>query len=299
MRIGLLVNTPAQVHFWKFIVRELSKRGHEIMILFRDRGETLELAKEVGMEGQVYAIARGGGFSKAFSFPLDVLRAAMILREFKPDLVLDFGIYGVAVARLLRARSLVFTDSEPSIMRLYEIQYRLLMPFVDKVVTPSFFRDDLGPKQVRVDSLKELAYLHPDYFIPDRSVLDLVGARVGERYVVIRFNDLAGVHDIGLSGFSLARKVELVRSLEEAELRVFVSFEGKVPVELEKYRLSIPKSRIHDLLYYADLLVTDTQTMATEAAILGTPVIRCNSFVGTKDMGNFKVLENFELLYAI
>ncbi len=31
--------------------------------------------------------------------------------------------------------------------------------------------------------------------------------------------------------------------------------------------------------------------MATEAAILGTPVIRSNSFVGKKDMGNFIELE--------
>jgi predicted glycosyltransferase len=32
--------------------------------------------------------------------------------------------------------------------------------------------------------------------------------------------------------------------------------------------------------------------MATEAAILGTPTIRCNSFVGERDMGNFIELEH-------
>jgi predicted glycosyltransferase len=58
-----------------------------------------------------------------------------------------------------------------------------------------------------------------------------------------------------------------------------------------------PKNRIHDVLYYADLLVTDTQTMATEAALLGTPVVRCNTFVGQKDMGNFIELEENGLLY--
>ena len=36
----------------------------------------------------------------------------------------------------------------------------------------------------------------------------------------------------------------------------------------------------------------DSQTMATEAALLGTPAIRSNSFVGENDMTNFKVLEN-------
>jgi predicted glycosyltransferase len=38
--------------------------------------------------------------------------------------------------------------------------------------------------------------------------------------------------------------------------------------------------------------------MATEAAILGTRAIRCNSFVGQKDMGNFLELENiYNLLF--
>ncbi|MFC7231061.1 hypothetical protein ACFQMM_05875 [Saliphagus sp. GCM10025308] len=49
---------------------------------------------------------------------------------------------------------------------------------------------------------------------------------------------------------------------------------------------------IHDLLYYADLYVGDSQTMATEAAILGTPAIRSNSFVGDGDMSNFVELES-------
>jgi hypothetical protein len=39
--------------------------------------------------------------------------------------------------------------------------------------------------------------------------------------------------------------------------------------------------------------------MTTEAAILGTPVIRCNSFVGPNDMGNFIELERkYDLIYS-
>jgi predicted glycosyltransferase len=38
--------------------------------------------------------------------------------------------------------------------------------------------------------------------------------------------------------------------------------------------------------------------MTTEAAILGTPVIRCNSFVGENDLGNMVELEKkYELIY--
>jgi len=37
--------------------------------------------------------------------------------------------------------------------------------------------------------------------------------------------------------------------------------------------------------------------MVTEAALLGTPAIRSNSFVGESDMGNFKDLEKNNLIY--
>ena len=80
----------------------------------------------------------------------------------------------------------------------------------------------------------------------------------------------------------------------------FISPEGPLAKELEGYRLSIPYERIHHVLYYAQLLVTDTQTMATEAAILGTPTVRCNSFVDKVHVGNFDELEQkYDLIYSI
>jgi hypothetical protein len=53
---------------------------------------------------------------------------------------------------------------------------------------------------------------------------------------------------------------------------------------------------MHDALAEARLLVADTQTMVAEAALLGTPAIRSNSFVGGKDMRNFVELESADLL---
>jgi hypothetical protein len=62
--------------------------------------------------------------------------------------------------------------------------------------------------------------------------------------------------------------------------------------------MNIPQHRMHDAIYYASLLVGDTQTSTTEAACLGTPAIRCNSFVGPNDMSNFKELEaKYKLIF--
>ena len=88
----------------------------------------------------------------------------------------------------------------------------------------------------------------------------------------------------------MENKRELVDILSKSA-RVFVSSEKELPPDLREYELRIPKKKIHDAIFYARLVVTDTQTMTTEAAVLGTPAIRCNSFVGENDMGNFLELE--------
>ena len=46
------------------------------------------------------------------------------------------------------------------------------------------------------------------------------------------------------------------------------------------YQLRVPQDKVHSLLYYATMFVGDSQTMTSEAAVLGTPSIRCNTFVG-------------------
>jgi hypothetical protein len=53
---------------------------------------------------------------------------------------------------------------------------------------------------------------------------------------------------------------------------------------------------MHDALAEASLLVADTQTMVAEAALLGTPAVRSNSFVGGTDMRNFVELEAADLV---
>ena len=50
-------------------------------------------------------------------------------------------------------------------------------------------------------------------------------------------------------------------------------------------------------MYYATMFIGDSQTMTSEAAILGTPSVKCNSFAGRLSVPN--ELENkYELCYA-
>jgi predicted glycosyltransferase len=147
---------------------------------------------------------------------------------------------------------------------------------------------------VRFNGFFELAYLHPEYFTPDPSVLDEIGLAPGDRYIIVRFVSWEASHDVGQHG--IRDKVGLVKMLEQYG-RVLITSEGALPPELKPYQIRVSPEKLHDLLYYATLYVGEGGTTAAEAAVLGTPSVYISSLVGK--MGNFIDLEeNYGALYS-
>ena len=285
MKLAFFINTPAQVHLHKNTIRQLETKGHQVKILARKYGDTIELLNELRFEYFMYADVPESKYGKFLSLPVHVLTAYNFLRGFNPDLLIGMGVYSAYTSQLLRKPCVIFNDSEPT-----PIQFMLFKPFVSVIITPSCFNKELGKKHIKINGYKEFAYLHPNHFRPDDSIFDLLEMTREEDFILLRFNAFDAVHDIGVGGFSLDEKRTLVDDLKKYA-RVFISSETELPDDLEEYSIRIPKYRIHDVLYYAKMVVADTQTMITEAGILGTPAIRYNSFVGKKDMGNFIELE--------
>ena len=73
---------------------------------------------------------------------------------------------------------------------------------------------------------------------------------------------------------------------------VYISSEDPLPADLERYKRNIKPEEMHSLLSEANLLVTDSGSMTTEAAIMGIPAVRCNRFIGHSNVGIFMELEN-------
>jgi len=59
----------------------------------------------------------------------------------------------------------------------------------------------------------ELAYLHPNYFSPDLSVLELLGVKKGEKYAILRFVKWNANHDLGHTGITPRTRLRQFRSL--------------------------------------------------------------------------------------
>ena len=291
MRILVDIGHPAHVHFFKNLIWEMEKKGHEFLITARDKDVAFHLLKAYGFDFVNLGKHKKGILGKMKGLVEFDLKLLKIAKKFNPDVMIGIASpYITHVSKLIGSKSVVFTDTEYA-----WISNKLAVPFADFVVTHKAFELDFGKKHIRYDGYQELAYLHPRYFKPDKNVLDLLGADKDE-YSIIRLVSWSALHDIGHGGFNEKMLDKVIGFLEEKG-KVFITSEGRIPSKYKKYILKIPPEKLHDAVYFSSMYVGEGGTMATESALMGVPSI----FVSTtgKLCGVFKELESYGLLKII
>ena len=142
-------------------------------------------------------------------------------------------------------------------------------------------------KRVLYPSYHELAYLHPNNFVPDLNILRKYNLEE-KNYVVVRFSSLNAHHDAGKTGLSNALWEE-IESLCKGFTTVF-SIEGEMSHQISPWDM-------HHILAFSKMIISDSQTMTVESAVLGVPSIRINSFFDRCSV--LDELENkYELTFA-
>jgi predicted glycosyltransferase len=267
MRILCDIGHPAHVHLFRNVLNILKAEGHTYVVTTRDKDVTLQLLRAYDMHFVTFGRHYTNMYGKLYGlvkYDCMLLNAA---KRFRPDIFISHGsIYAAHVSALLRKPHISLEDTANM------EQIRLYRPFTDAIITSTSFPKKLGKKQIEYDGYHELAYLHPRYFTPDSSIFDLLGMREGERFVVLRFISWDATHDLTRAGITTANKLRAAKSFAKYA-RVFITSEKKLPQELDRFRIHIPAERMHDALFYADLLYGESATMASECAILGTPAI--------------------------
>lgn len=294
MKILVDINHPAHVHFFKNFIWTMQKRGHQFLIISSRKDVAIALLKKYDLKYMEIGSYGKNLFQKIINIPILDFKMYQLAKKFRPDLFLGLGSFRTAqVSKLLGKPCFIFEDSEPT-----PIEHLLYFYFTDKILTPSCFRKNFGPKQLRYQGFHELAYLHPNYFRPDKEILKFMGVKPGEKFFILRFVGWHAGHDVGRYGLNYKEKLRLFRTLEKFG-KTLISSENPLLKEFAAHGIKIPPEKMHSALFYAHLFIGDSQTMATEAALLGTPAIRCNSFAGPNDMGNFIELEKkYDLMYS-
>jgi predicted glycosyltransferase len=262
---------PAHVHFFKEFIKKFQNNGGEVLITSRRKDIATDLLDKLNITHTPISTCGKGKLGLLRELLFRNLRLIRIAIKFKPDIFMGIAGFSIAfVSKLFGKPALVFTDTEHA-----SVSNKITFPFASKIITPSCYRNNIGKKQIRYNGYHELAYLHPNYFNPDRSILKYLGVKDNEKFVIMRFVGWGAAHDVGYSGLSLEMKTKAVEKFSQYA-KVFITSEKEIPAQLEKYRIEIPIEKIHDALYYATLLYTEGATMASEGAILGTPAIYVN-----------------------
>lgn len=279
MRFLIDIVHPAHVHFFRHIRDELEARGHETLVVGRDKDVTLPLLRAFDIPHRTHgASGHTSMVGQARELLSRVLFLAARARDIGADAILTRNPAGVQAARLARTTGIFDTDDGTAV----GIHFAAAKPFAHVITTPDCLDQDHGRRHVTYPSYKALAYLHPDRFDPDPAIRDELGLAAGERLFLVRFVAHDASHDGQIEGLDEQTKVTVVERLADHG-RVVITSESPLSDRLEPHRLQVGPDRIHDIIAAAALTVGDSQTIAAESACLGTPAIRLSSFSGRVD----------------
>lgn len=296
MKVLFYLGHPAHFHLFKNVITALQFNGCETLITVKKKDVLEQLLRENGFK--YHNVLPRGRKNSRCEILLGVIQRALrhfnIIRRFDIDIIVSSAAEMGVIASMF---GIPFVNIFEDDLTLFPFYTRAFGPFITKLIVPTSCKTGhLEYKTIKYDGYQELAYLAPDYFNPDYSKIEHY-FESGSRNFLIRFAQLSAWHDSGVSGLT-DYVAERVIELLEPHGNILITSEAPLPSRYEKYRLKIPASHMHHALYFADMYVGDSQTMTAEAAVLGTPSLRFNDFVGK--LGYLEELENrYGLTYGI
>jgi uncharacterized protein len=299
MKILIALNHPAHYHLFKNFTYEFRKRDHEIEYVIKQKDILEELLKS---EGETYVKINEKKKLKSTTISILLEGFSELVRQnwhllkhinkWKPDIMMGTDISITHVGKYKKIPSFVFNEDDIKYnQRFCYFSY----PFASYIISPqSCGVGKFHKKKISYAGYHELAYLHPENFIPNKDkIRHLLKNR--KRYFILRFSSFNACHDVGISGISNDLALNIVNILKPHG-NIFITSERELIPNLEKYRLRLNFNDIHHALYYSDIYIGDSQSMAMEAAVLGVPSIRFNKFV---DYFNVSVLDELEKKYKL
>lgn len=286
---------PAHYHNVSVVIQQLSAKGFNIVLVARAKDVLFELLE--GLPYKIIYLKPKKGKGKISLIATVVKREFVLFRialKVKPKMLIGTDIVITHVGRLLGIPSVILNEDDATAVPFLA---KFGFKYASAVFSPNCC--DISPyenKKIGYNGYHELAYLHPNYFTPDKSkVVELF--EEGEKYFILRFAELTAHHDEGKKGINLVVAKKLIEKLTPFG-RVYITSERKLESELELYRIKIEPKNIHHAISFAQIYIGDSQTMAAEAAVLGTPSVRFNDFVGK--LGYLEELEHkYQLTFGI
>ena len=281
---------PAQFHFYKIIVKTLKEEGNNVFLFIKKKDILEELVKDTGwVYENILPNERKKSMLSIFLALLkrDIIISMKVIRH-HPDMLISSDPSFSHVGYFFRIPCLNFIDDDSDAAGYYA---GITYPFSKVIITPwSVKVGRWENKRIRYKGFMKLAYLHPNWYVPEALK---TGKLISKGYFLIRLSGLDAHHDSGKQGINSSTLRTIINFLTPYSA-VYISSERPVEMEFEKYQLNFHPTEMHTILFHAKALISDSQSMSGEAAMLGVPSIRISSF-----KGKLSVLEELEYVYNL
>ena len=278
MRLLLDIGHPAHVHLFRNLADRAVGSGGQVLAATRDKDVTVSLCRAYGIHQDILSSAYSGHvLAGILELVMRTSKLMKLTHCFRPDALLGTSLSIGIIGKCFNIPSFVLNEDDASVVPLFA---RIAYPLSTFIVTPGCLRHEgYGKKHLTYPGFHELAYLHPGLFAPDPEVPRSLGIDPSEPFFILRFVSLKAHHDTRATGLPYEAARELVRMLSRKG-RVLITSEGALHEEFRPYQFPLRPELFQDVLAYASLCIGDSQTVTAEAAVLGVPNLRCNSFVG-------------------
>jgi predicted glycosyltransferase len=264
------------VNFYKHAIEVLRKKNIDVKVIIRPRGKLVSIFHKECPDERFVLIGkyRKTIFGKIFDMLERDIAFLRYLSRIKFDAGTGFGSINIAhTTRFFGKPTIIFGDDTENKLGHYLV--KLFAPIVvrPKCVPPA------QKNLLKYNGFKELAYLHPNHFTPDKNALEPYNLNPYE-YVFIREVSNASLN---YRRAEMGKLSKILDYLKEMNLKILLSIEDKSLIELFRDNCIILKEPVEDiysLLHFASLTLSSGDSMARESCLVGTPAI----YTGGRDM---------------
>lgn len=297
MNILVQLSHPAHFHLYKNAVKNWQKNEQNVHVLIK----TKDILEELCQNSQIpyYNILPIAHRKNKFGILWDMLvrdwKILCFCKKYKIDMLTGSTPEVAHVSKILGLHSVNTGEDDMSVVPAFA---KATGPFLQTILSPIVCDNTpLEKNSIHYPSYHELAYLHPNHFTPSREVVENYGIDTSKPYFILRFASLNAHHDDGIRGINTEIAQRLIDILSPHG-QIYITSERELEPQFEPYRIRINPLDMHHVMAFASLYNGDSQTMAAEAGVLGTPFVRFNDFVGR--IGYLRELEDvYQLGYGI
>jgi uncharacterized protein len=272
--IWIDIINPSHPLFFRPLIKELYKTNI-VTITLRDRGETIKLAEQFGLYGRIYGKDYEDPIKKIVSFANRTFAMCYSIKNF--DYAISFeNPMSVTISKLRGKKSILLLDNDLK----YKIQNNFFQNLESKIklqantiIIPRAC-DQTFKKYNKNDKFKTYNGYKEDFYIADYQPDD-------NSLEKLPFDDYILIRGEALASFYVNKKQTILPQLfdlltkENINILFLARDKSDFNYFPKKENISLLNEPINglDLIYYSNVVLTGSGTMAREAACMGKPAV--------------------------